>query len=164
MSARYFSILFPEGIVKEPVIYSLVRRYGLVTNIYRASVTAEGGWMVASLEGRDEDIDAAMMDLKCRGAFPREGDESLLSIQDPPHFSAIRVRIYIPKDKVGEPLLSDIIAGHDIVINVRQADIGEEHGKMEMEISGTLDSIDKAVEEIKKRGAMVNPIEGNVIE
>lgn len=164
MSERYFSILFPEGIVREPVIYSLVKRYGLTTNIYRASVTAAGGWILASIAGPDETIDSAILDIKCRGALPHEGDRSILSMKTPPRLVGIRVRLSIPAERVEEPAISEIIKGFDVVVNIRQADIGPDRGVMEMEISGALDDIDSAVDFMKKKGIEVSPIEGNVIE
>ncbi|MGK7344422.1 MAG: NIL domain-containing protein [Candidatus Nitrospinota bacterium M3_3B_026] len=164
MSERYFSILFPEGIVREPVIYSLVKRYGLTTNIYRASVTAAGGWILASIVGPGDVIDSAILDIKCRGGLPHEGDRSILSMKSPPRLSAIKVRLSIPADRVEEPTISEMIKDFDVVINIRQADIGPDSGVMEMEISGALEAIDRAVDFIKKKGIDVSPIEGNVIE
>jgi len=149
MSERYFSILFPEGVVREPVIYSLVKRYGLAPNIFRASVTGVGGWMVVGLKGDDKSIDQAVLDLKCKGALAQEGGKDLLAMKEPPTLSAIRVRLVIPKEEVGNPLLSDVINVHEVVFNIRQASIGEEQGIIELEISGTLESIDKAVEAMK---------------
>ena len=83
MSYRYFSIIFPDHMIKEPVIYSLVSYYQVEPNIYRASVSGSHSWMVVSLSGPDDRIDRAVMDLKRRGATIKEGDKGLLDEKEP---------------------------------------------------------------------------------
>ncbi len=164
MGERYFSISFPEDLVKEPVLYSLVKRYGIEPNIYRASVSGNIGWMVLSLSGADEKIDEAMVDLRCRGALLQEGDKSFVDLKSAPVASSIRVRLRAPKEEAGKPFMNDMIKSHDVVVNIRQARVDPDEAVLEMEISGALESIDKAVEFLKSRDIEVDPIEGNVIE
>ncbi len=164
MSDRYFAITFPENLVREPLLYSLVRHYGLVPHVIKASVTSAGGWLVVRLSGEDGKIDSAALDLSCRGALVREGGEELAGLNTPVTINCIRVRLVIPAARVNDPIYSDIIQKHDVVINIRQANIDSEKGVVDMEISGDLNSIDDSIEFLKKRGIAVNPIEGNVIE
>ena len=51
---------FPQKLIKEPVIYELGRKYGIVTNIRRADVTENKGWVVLELEGDEHDIDRGL--------------------------------------------------------------------------------------------------------
>ncbi len=164
MSERFFSISFPEGLIKEPVIYSLVKRYDVAPNIYRAEVSADSSWMVTSLNGEDKAIDAAIADLRCRGALAKEGGRELTSMETPPMVRTIRVRLKAPKPEVSRPFINDMIRDQDVVINIRHAHINQEEGVIEMEMSGDLESIDKVIDLVKKRGITVDPIEGNVIE
>ncbi len=164
MGERFFAITFPEDLVREPVLYSLVRRYDLTPHLFKASVTSSGGWLVVQLSGDDEKINSATLDLKCRGAHVIEGDRKLLEIEEPSTISSVRVRLRLPKSKVHEPVYSSMIKNHDVVINIRQANIDSERGVVDLEISGTLESIDNAIESLKKDGIGVDPIEGNVIE
>jgi hypothetical protein len=48
---------FPQELIKEPVIWRLGRDFDLVTNIRRADVTADRGWVVLELEGEMEEIE-----------------------------------------------------------------------------------------------------------
>jgi hypothetical protein len=152
-------------LVREPVLYSLVRRHGLEPVVYRASVAHQAGWLGLSLAGDDKKIEEAILDLQCRGALVREGDRALMdSIEDQEPGSFVRVRLTIPKQLIGAPFYGRIIRDYGVVINIRQARITKDHGTVEMEISGQLADIDSAMEALKKLGARVDPIERNVIE
>lgn len=48
---------FPQELIKEPVIWRLGRDFQLVTNIRRADVTDDRGWVVLELEGEMEEIE-----------------------------------------------------------------------------------------------------------
>ncbi len=48
---------FVEELIKEPIIWKLGREFELVTNIRRADVTDDRGWVVLELEGDRDEID-----------------------------------------------------------------------------------------------------------
>jgi hypothetical protein len=48
---------FPQELIKEAVIWRLGRDFQLVTNIRRADVTEDRGWVVLELEGEMEEIE-----------------------------------------------------------------------------------------------------------
>jgi len=48
---------FAQELIKEPVIWRLGRDFNLVTNIRRADVTEDRGWVVLELEGETEEIE-----------------------------------------------------------------------------------------------------------
>jgi hypothetical protein len=48
---------FPQELIKEPVIWKLGRDFQLVTNIRRADVTEDRGWVVLELDGEMEEIE-----------------------------------------------------------------------------------------------------------
>jgi len=50
-------LTFPSELATEPVIYNLGMQFGVVTNIYRAAITEDIGWMILELEGEEEDIE-----------------------------------------------------------------------------------------------------------
>ena len=47
---------FRQELIKEPVIYDLGRKFGIVTNVRRADVRADMGWVVLELEGEEDEI------------------------------------------------------------------------------------------------------------
>lgn len=48
---------FAEELIKEPIIWRLGRDFQLVTNIRRADVTDDRGWVVLELDGDMEEIE-----------------------------------------------------------------------------------------------------------
>ncbi len=56
MARRRVKFTFPTRLITEPVIYELGHRYKVVTNIRRADVREEMGWVVLELEGSEDEI------------------------------------------------------------------------------------------------------------
>ena len=67
MAKREVKLIFPEVLVKEPVIYNLGHTFKVITNIKRANVTENTGWVDLELEGENEKIEAAIDDLRSKG-------------------------------------------------------------------------------------------------
>ena len=51
---------FMGTLIKEPVIYQLGNRFNIVTNIRRADIQANVGWVILEMEGAQEDIDRGL--------------------------------------------------------------------------------------------------------
>ena len=51
---------FTGTLIKDPVIYQLGRDYDIVTNIRRADVQENVGWVILELEGTEADIDRGL--------------------------------------------------------------------------------------------------------
>ncbi len=60
-------IVFPPALVTEPIIYQLGREFGVATNIRRANVTKDQGWVTLELQGREEDVERALRWARERG-------------------------------------------------------------------------------------------------
>jgi len=67
MSKRRVMFTFPPERIEEPVIYLLGHQFGVVTNIRRADVTENKGWVVLELEGTDENIDRGIAWVVAKG-------------------------------------------------------------------------------------------------
>ena len=50
MARRRLKLIFGPSLVKEPVIYQLGKQFAIVTNIRRADVTRDQGWVLQFLE------------------------------------------------------------------------------------------------------------------
>lgn len=50
-------LTFPEKLIKEPVIYNLGLKYGIVTNIRRANVEQTVGWVVLEMEAEEQALE-----------------------------------------------------------------------------------------------------------
>ena len=60
MGKQRVKFSFPEGMVKEPVIYKLGRDFKIVTDIRRADVQDNAGWVVLELDGEDAEIERGL--------------------------------------------------------------------------------------------------------
>ena len=57
MSKRRIMFSFGEEHIPDPIIYNLGQQYNLVTNILRANISENEGWLVLELDGKEEDIE-----------------------------------------------------------------------------------------------------------
>ena len=60
MAKRRYKFTFPEQLIKEPVIYQLGRKFEVVTNIRRAEVREDTGWVVLELDGDESQISSGV--------------------------------------------------------------------------------------------------------
>ena len=76
----------------------------------------------------------------------------------------LRFHIRFPEEKIPEPVIYEI--GHEfkVVTSIRRADVRETTGWMDVEFSGEPDEIERAIEGIRAKGVLVDPIELNVVE
>ena len=51
---------FLHGMVTQPVIYNLGRKFNIITNIRRADIRDDTGWVVLELEGTEEEIETGL--------------------------------------------------------------------------------------------------------
>jgi hypothetical protein len=60
--------------------------------------------------------------------------------------------------------LYEIGKEYQVVPSIRRADVRETTGWMDVEFTGEADEIDRAVQGLRQKGCMVDPIELNVVE
>ena len=56
MGVQRVKFTFLTELVREPIIYQLGKNFQLVTNIRRADVREDMGWVVLELDGEDTEI------------------------------------------------------------------------------------------------------------
>ena len=56
MVKKRVKFTFPQELITEPVIYELGRKFKIVTNIRRADVREDMGWVVLELEGDEDEL------------------------------------------------------------------------------------------------------------
>lgn len=64
MTSLRILLTFPPEKVTEPIIYNIGHQYKVVTNIRRANVTEEAGWVMLEIQGPPEEIEKAVDYLK----------------------------------------------------------------------------------------------------
>ena len=67
MTKRQVMFTFPQELIKEPIIYNLSRQFSVVTNIRRADVSEDRGWVVLELEGEEGDIEQGIAWVTSKG-------------------------------------------------------------------------------------------------
>jgi ABC-type methionine transport system ATPase subunit len=64
---RQVTLTFPQELLREPIIYTLGQQFKVSTNIYRADIAEDKGWMVLELEGEEEDIEQGIAWMTSKG-------------------------------------------------------------------------------------------------
>ena len=67
MARRQVTLIFPQHLIKEPVIYMMAKEYDVVPNIRRARVTDSVGEVTLELEGPDDGLKKAIVFLEKKG-------------------------------------------------------------------------------------------------
>jgi len=60
MPKRQLDLIFPEEMVKEPVIWEMSKKFDVIFNIRRARVTETTGELVIELDGEDKILNRAI--------------------------------------------------------------------------------------------------------
>lgn len=69
-------LTFPQHLIKEPILFTMAKKYDVMPNIRRARVTETAGEMVLELEGVEENLKKGVQSLKDQGIVVEliEGD------------------------------------------------------------------------------------------
>ncbi|MBA7648353.1 hypothetical protein ES703_56139 [subsurface metagenome] len=67
MTKRQVMFTFPPELIREPIIYTLSHQFKVVTNIRRADVSENKGWVVLELEGEDSEIEQSIAWVTSKG-------------------------------------------------------------------------------------------------
>ena len=60
MANRRVKFTFPRDLITQSIIYELGHKFEVVTNIRRADVREDMGWVVLELEGEESEIDRGL--------------------------------------------------------------------------------------------------------
>jgi hypothetical protein len=76
MAKQRVKFTFPQELITLPIIHELGRQFSLVTNIRRADVTDDRGWVVLEVEGELEEIERGLEWVAAKGVRvdPVSGD------------------------------------------------------------------------------------------
>ena len=67
MAKRMVQLIFPQQLIKEPVVYTMAKKCDVIPNIRRAKVTETVGEMVLELEGTPENLEEGIRYLAHKG-------------------------------------------------------------------------------------------------
>ena len=60
-------LTFPQDLIKEPVLFTMAKKFDIVPNIRRARITETVGEVVLELEGTEENINSGIEYMKQQG-------------------------------------------------------------------------------------------------
>ena len=64
---RRVKLTFPQNLIKEPVIFTMAKKFDVLPNIRRARVTDTVGEMMLELEGDEKNLELGIACLKEQG-------------------------------------------------------------------------------------------------
>ena len=77
---------------------------------------------------------------------------------------SLKYHLRFPEEKVPQPIVYEIGKEYPVVTNIRGANVTEATGWLNLELTGEIADIERAVEGLKQKGIQVDPIELDVIE
>ena len=60
MARQRVKFTFPQELITLPIIYELGKQFNVVTNVRRADVTEDRGWVVLEMDGPIEEIERGL--------------------------------------------------------------------------------------------------------
>ncbi len=60
MAKQRVKFTFPPNLITQPVIHNMGRQFDVVTNIRRANVTRDRGWVILEISGELSEIERAV--------------------------------------------------------------------------------------------------------
>lgn len=67
MATKRVKLTFPQDLIKEPVIFTMAKKFDVMPNIRRAKATESVGEVVLELEGAEKELEDGIAYLKERG-------------------------------------------------------------------------------------------------
>ncbi len=80
MAKRRVMFTFTSEVITEPIIYNLGQQFRLITNIRRADLTEERGYIVLELDGEREDIEAGIAWVTSKGVRVEPANDETIGI------------------------------------------------------------------------------------
>lgn len=76
MATKRVKLTFPKDLIKEPVIFTMAKKFDVMPNIRRARITESAGEVVLEFEGTETKLEEGIAYLRDRGVKvePIEGD------------------------------------------------------------------------------------------
>lgn len=74
MPRQRMKLTFPPDLMNTPLVYSMGKQFQVVTNIRRANVSGDRGWIILEISGNDDEIGRALDWAKAQGVHVEESD------------------------------------------------------------------------------------------
>jgi ABC-type methionine transport system ATPase subunit len=78
MVKRRLKLVFSKELVKEPIIYELGKKFEVVTNIRRADVSHDQGWVILEVSGEELEVNNGIDYLRNRGVIVENAEGNMV--------------------------------------------------------------------------------------
>lgn len=159
-----------QNTVRQPVIWRLGKRFNVVTNIRRARVSEDYGYVALQIEGTTDEVAQATDYLRALGLCPGTPTSSeipdTLPEDEIEQTNAIYVRLGTVNAAQGHaPLLYRVGKDFGVVVNIERAAFDDEEGGwLEITLSGPLSEVQRAIAYLHTTGTHVNPRQRSVTD
>ncbi|MGE3268814.1 MAG: NIL domain-containing protein [Chloroflexota bacterium] len=75
MARQRMKLTFPSDLMNTPLVYTMGKQFQVVTNIRRANVSGDRGWIILEISGSDEEIERALDWAKNQGVRIEVGED-----------------------------------------------------------------------------------------
>ncbi|MGB9677197.1 MAG: NIL domain-containing protein [Candidatus Ratteibacteria bacterium] len=72
MAKKILNLVFPQNLIKKPVIFTVSKKYDIIPNIRRARVTETVGEVTLEFSGKKENLEKAIKYLERKGVKVEE--------------------------------------------------------------------------------------------
>jgi len=156
-------------LVLQPIIWRLGKLFNVVTNVRRARVTDDYGYVLLEIEGSVDEVKLATDYLAGLGLTPGSGEPNAASNRPEdavPQPNTINVRLSTVNAEQGHaPALYRIGKDLGVVVNLLRAEFDdEEGGSLEIDISGVLYDVQRAIAYLHTTGLHVSPRQRSVTD
>lgn len=79
MATKRIKLTFPQELIKEPLIFTMAKKFDVMPNIRRARVTESVGEVVLELEGAEQNLEDGISFLKEHGVKVEAAEGDILS-------------------------------------------------------------------------------------
>lgn len=78
--------------------------------------------------------------------------------------ASIKVHLTFPEELIKVPVIYNLGKEHNLVTNIRRANVDQKVGWVDLEVTGEEDEIKKGIKYLESLGVEVDLIEGDIIE
>ena len=74
-----------------------------------------------------------------------------------------RFRLTFPRDRITDPVVCEVAKKFDVTFSIRRANVEADSGWMDLQLDGSEEEIERAIDYLQERGVRVDPVEGDII-
>ncbi len=74
------------------------------------------------------------------------------------------LHLIFPEEQIKKPVIYRMAIKHNVIPNIRRANVTEKTGEVVLELSGKKENLESAIKYLKRLKIKVEPITGDVIE